>query len=172
MKKHIPNMITLSRLAGTFVFLFLEALSPAFFAVYVWCGLSDVLDGFIARKAGLVSKLGSILDSIADLCFFTIMMIKIFPYLMMYFPVWVWVLIYTVTGIRFLCYLFIGIRRGYFVSRHTVFNKLTGLTMFFLPFAVKRSWLIPYSLFILAIAYIATAEEIRFILTDKRREKA
>ena len=59
------NAITLLRISGTAVLLFLRPFSPAFFVVYTLTGVTDVLDGFVARKTGTASDFGAKLDSAA-----------------------------------------------------------------------------------------------------------
>ena len=137
--------------------------------IYIWCGISDILDGFVARKLKTVSQLGSKLDSISDLSFYTMMMIKVLPYLRKFLPKYVWALIYLAVGIRFLCYVFVGFSKHYFESRHTIFNKVTSALMFALPFTVESRFLVPYSLVILAAAFIADFEEICFIIRDTQQ---
>ena len=44
-------------------------LSPTFYAVYIIAGISDVLDGLVARKLNLQSSFGEKLDTVADICF-------------------------------------------------------------------------------------------------------
>lgn len=75
----LPNFVTGLRMVGTFLLLFTKAFSPAFYVVYSICGISDVLDGFLARRTGATSEFGARLDSVADLLFYTVMMIKILP---------------------------------------------------------------------------------------------
>ena len=75
------NAITLLRISGTAVLLFLRPFSPAFFVVYTLTGVTDVLDGFVARKTGTASDFGAKLDSAADLLFYGVMLLKIFPVL-------------------------------------------------------------------------------------------
>ena len=156
---------------STAVLIFLETLSNEFFLLYLYCGLSDVADGMVARKTDTISALGSKLDSVSDLFLYTVMMLKIMKYLKMYLPVYVWALIYTVLAIRALCYLYIAMRKCRFLSRHTIFNKMTGLSMFFLPFVVNGKILVPFSLVILVIAYASTFEEIIYIIRNNRNEE-
>jgi cardiolipin synthase len=65
----VPNLISFARLAGVPVFLWL-VLGPRAdgwaFAVLVLAGLSDWLDGKIARQFGMSSRLGALLDPFAD----------------------------------------------------------------------------------------------------------
>lgn len=166
--KNLANIITITRIIGTVCLIPLEALSVPFFVVYTWCGLSDVLDGFVARKLNIISDFGSKLDSISDLLFYSTMMIKVWPYLKKYLPSYVWTLMYVVLAIRLVCYLFVGIRYKAFASRHTILNKVTGAFMFALPFVLKTPYLIHYSLLVLLISYISVFDEIIFIINKKQ----
>ena len=40
-----------------------------FWIIYALCGLSDIADGWLARKLKYVTKTGALLDSVADICF-------------------------------------------------------------------------------------------------------
>ena len=64
----MANTITLFRMAAGIVLLFCPVFSPAFFVLYIAAGLSDMLDGFVARKKDTVSELGARLDTMATLC--------------------------------------------------------------------------------------------------------
>ena len=66
-------------------------------------------------------------------------------------------------GVRALCYVAVGLHKGCFESRHTVFNKVTSFMMFFLPFVVESRFLTPYSLMILLVAFVSNFEEIIYI---------
>jgi len=44
--------------------------------MYLLCGLTDMLDGAIARKNNIVSEFGAKLDTFADIVFVAICMIK------------------------------------------------------------------------------------------------
>src|ERR687898_2787754 len=68
---NLPNFITLVRilLIPVFVMLFFtptpdRSLSAAF--VFVVAAITDLLDGYIARRTGQITKLGRLLDPIAD----------------------------------------------------------------------------------------------------------
>ena len=67
--KHLPNIITALRFLGAIGLLFFDVKTTAFWAVYFICGLSDMLDGCLARKLHCESKTGALLDSLADLVF-------------------------------------------------------------------------------------------------------
>jgi CDP-diacylglycerol--glycerol-3-phosphate 3-phosphatidyltransferase len=67
--KNIINLLTFSRILSAPILFFLIVSFQAYgFAVLVFflAGISDYLDGFLARKYNLASVLGEILDPIAD----------------------------------------------------------------------------------------------------------
>jgi CDP-diacylglycerol--glycerol-3-phosphate 3-phosphatidyltransferase len=81
MVKQIPNILTFGRLILTVVFLLMIMLSPRFYTgeqrsfpsfldlalmVFVIAGLTDAIDGLIARKLNIASKFGRMLDPLAD----------------------------------------------------------------------------------------------------------
>ena len=164
MIKHLANFITITRLIGTLALLPFVVEDKIFMIIYVYCGLSDVLDGFIARKLNIISDIGSKLDTASDLIFYSVMMFKIWHYLKMYLPNHVWVLIYVILLARLLSYLYVYLSRKTLSSPHTIINKVTGLLMFLLPFVVKSDYLVYYSYLILLLAYISEIDEISRII--------
>lgn len=147
----MANIITIIRILISVLLIFIPVLSPCFYVVYVICGLTDMTDGFIARKTNKVSKNGAILDSIADIIFVTVCLIKILP--VVTFPIWLWIwvgAIALIRGINVVC--------GYFfqhklVLLHTRANKLTGLLLFLIPLTLKFIEL-KYS--VIPVCFIAT----------------
>ena len=65
---NLPNLISAGRilLVPVFVFCYLRVSTEASLAVLLLSALSDVLDGFIARRFNMVTDLGKILDPVAD----------------------------------------------------------------------------------------------------------
>ena len=66
--RHIPNLITGLRLALTpvLVFLLLDRNFPGAFVLLLLLGFSDALDGFLAKRRGWKSRIGELLDPVAD----------------------------------------------------------------------------------------------------------
>jgi len=68
---NLPNLITLSRIPSMFVIVglmyceFLGAASLAFW-IFILCAIGDWLDGYLARKQGLVSTFGKLMDALTD----------------------------------------------------------------------------------------------------------
>lgn len=70
--KYIPNMITSVRLFSALILFFLTvadglSASALFLPLFVAAGISDMLDGYIARRFQWCTKFGANLDSISDL---------------------------------------------------------------------------------------------------------
>lgn len=66
--RDIPNLITGLRilLVPPFLWLLLQERYGAALSLFVIAGISDALDGFLAKRFGWTSTLGGILDPIAD----------------------------------------------------------------------------------------------------------
>ena len=68
MKKHIPNILTICRfILIPFIFGFI--LEKNFLWAFIFLtisGLTDVLDGFIARKFNFITNFGKLIDPLAD----------------------------------------------------------------------------------------------------------
>ncbi|MBO6062304.1 MAG: CDP-alcohol phosphatidyltransferase family protein [Clostridia bacterium] len=66
--RHIPNILTCIRIALVFVFiaLFIKAHYLACLIVYLSAFITDVFDGFLARRFNWVSDFGKLVDPFAD----------------------------------------------------------------------------------------------------------
>lgn len=104
---NLPNSITLSRLVLTAVFVagtMLESTAGHWLALvtFVIAAISDFVDGWLARKLGLVTAMGKLLDPLAD----KILVCAAYAYLSskQLCPVWITVVImgreFLVTGLR------------------------------------------------------------------------
>ena len=64
----IPNSLSIFRLISSIfiILLFEEKYYLSSFALFIFSGFSDFLDGFLARKLNQTSNLGTILDPVAD----------------------------------------------------------------------------------------------------------
>ena len=70
LKRNAANMITLVRIPCALGIVMSEPFSVMFYTFLTIGGLSDALDGAVARRISGDSPLGATLDSISDLCFF------------------------------------------------------------------------------------------------------
>ncbi|HOO34045.1 MAG TPA: CDP-alcohol phosphatidyltransferase family protein [Thermotogota bacterium] len=162
--KPIANYLSAGRILLSFGMLLTVPLSLMFFVLYFLCGLSDILDGYIARKTQTVSKLGARLDSIGDLTMVIILIFILYPILQITFLQLIWII--AIVIIRVISMLVVFVKFKTFAILHTLANKLTGLLLFaFLPLLlfIKSDLLID---FICLVGLVSAAEELLIHLTS------
>ena len=167
-KLNIPNCITAVRIVGTVVLLFLAPLTTVFFIIYTLCGFSDILDGWVARKTNSISEFGAKLDSVADLLFYTLVMIKLLPVLWRLLPTWIWYIVGGIVLVRLIAYLTAAIKFRRFASLHTKMNKITGAAVFLLPYFLAFPCAETYCFIVVGIACVSSIEEL--VLHISRKE--
>ncbi len=66
--KYIPNILSAIRLilVGIFIYTYFNISRTSALAVFICAGITDVIDGILARKFNWITNLGKILDPIAD----------------------------------------------------------------------------------------------------------
>lgn len=157
--KNVPNLITSLRIVGTFALLFTTPFDKWFFIIYILTGLTDVFDGFIARKLHLTSEFGAKLDSIADLLFYSVMLIVLMPVLWEKLTLSLWIGVGVVLSFRLAAYITHAIRKGEFASSHSLFNKITGFLVFTIPFVMIIPYTVPVCWVICLISGFASLKE-------------
>ncbi len=163
-----PNLLTAARIIGSAVLLLISPYTAAFYIIYTLTGVTDVFDGYIARKTNTESELGARLDSISDLTFYSCLAIKIFPTLTEVLPNAIWYTLYTVLAIRALSYLCAYLKFGRFAAVHTYLNKLTGLAVFFIAYVITSPIAIPYCWAAVIVAGVSSVEELAIHITSKK----
>ena len=151
----MANVITGSRIILSILLLFFTPFSPAFYALYLAAGLTDMIDGTVARKTGTVSEYGSRLDTFADIVFTAVCMVIILPLMAM--PLWIYLWIAGIALIKLTNVLINYIRLKKLTSFHSVLNKIAGAALFFFPLSFN---LIDTTLFAAALCVIATVAAI------------
>jgi len=161
MKKYIANILTGSRAVFSLPLLFIPLSSAWFYILYLFCGLTDMIDGTIARKTGTVSKLGAKLDTVSDFVFMFVCWVKILP--QMHIPVWLWIWIIIIALTKIFNIALVFVHKKKLITIHSILNKTTGFALFLLPFSltfVKTTYSITT---ICVLATIAVIQEIYFI---------
>jgi CDP-diacylglycerol--glycerol-3-phosphate 3-phosphatidyltransferase len=160
--KSIANGITIARIFLVLILLLIEPLSTSFYVIYLICGISDILDGYIARKLGTVSKLGEKLDSVADLLMVAVLFVVLLPIIR--FPVMIYYWIIGLAVIRLISIGFAFIKYKTFGILHTIGNKATGLMLLLFPLLVQ----IDAFIYLLCLAAtISAGEELCINLISK-----
>ena len=157
MKKHIANSITVSRIIFSLPLVFIPLSSAWFYVFYFFCGITDMIDGAIARKTKAVSNSGAKLDTVADFVFMAVCVVKLLPKINI--SVWLWIWIAIIAIVKVINIVMGFIRRKKLVTLHTFFNKITGLLLFLLPLTLQ--FILPtYSFTVVCtIATIAAIQE-------------
>ncbi len=153
----MANYITGSRILFSVILLFTKAFSPAFYALYIIAGVSDVLDGIVARKFDLESRFGEKLDTIADVCFVGATLCKLLFSIQM--PIWLWLWIGTVLLIKLTNIISGFLYQKMFVAKHTTANKITGILFFLFPFSLSFLPLEFSGTVVCAMATVAAIQE-------------
>lgn len=157
-EKSIPNAITLLRIIFSLMLLFQEIRTISFFLLYGLCILSDILDGYLARKLNCSTTLGATFDSIADFIFAGVMMIRLIP--MVDGPSWIFTWIGFLFLFRILSLLIGGIRYHTIAFLHTTMNKITGLILVLFPVLFFFLNIEKTAIVLCFIASVATFEEL------------
>ena len=161
--KHIPNLITVLRFLGAACLLLCNPADASFWVIYGLCGVSDMVDGYLARRLHAESRIGAVLDSVADICFVTCCAIRLLPVLQIPRGLWIWAgLIVIIKIINQISALVIHRRLCF---PHTEANKLTGLLLFVAVPMVFRS-IVPIAI-VAGVATFAAVQEGHFIRTRK-----
>ena len=122
-----------------------------FWIIYGFCGISDIVDGWLARKFHAVTEAGAILDSLADLFFMACCCWQIIPVLN--FPKWLWILGGTIVVIKLINQICALVIYKKCVFPHTLANKATVLLLFI---CVPLTLYLESSITIVIIAVMAT----------------
>ncbi len=164
MKKHITNIITASRIVFSLPLLFIPLSSAWFYALYLLCGFTDMIDGTIARKTGAVSGFGERLDTVSDFVFWVVAFIRFAPYLNI--PTWLWIWVGIIATIKFCGAVWGFIRTRKIAFPHTLLNKVTGFSLFLLPVTISFIELTYTLPFVCAVATVAAIHE-RYYMEKK-----
>ena len=165
MKKHIANIITLSRIVFSLPLLLIPLSSAWFYVFYLLCGFTDMVDGTVARRMGSVSEFGARLDTVSDFVFMTVVLIKFVPHL--HIPVWLWIWIGVIAMTKLGNAALGFVRTKKLISPHTVLNKVTGFLLFLLPITVsliEPTYTLP---FVCTVATVAAVYEVYNTYSEK-----
>lgn len=161
----MANIITFIRVLCSIAILFCPVFSAFFYVLYITAGVSDMVDGWVARKTNTASALGAKLDTIADIIFVVACLLKLLP--VVEIPTWLYVWISIIVLIKI-----INIVSGYvvqkqFVAIHSLMNKVTGVLLFLLPLTFSFVELKYSAAVVCVFATFSAVQEGHFIRTKK-----
>ena len=161
--KRVPNIISVLRILGAICLLLFSPARVTFWVIYGFCGISDMLDGYLARKLNAESKTGAVLDSVADICFVACCAIRLIPVVQI--PTWLWIWAGGIVAIKSVNQVSALIVCKRFCFPHTTANKVTGFLLFL---AVPMLfWSIVPIAIVAGAATFAAVQEGHFIRTGR-----
>ncbi len=167
MKKHLANIVSLSRVVGAIALFCMKSISAPFLIVYVLCGFTDLIDGPIARKTNSSSELGATLDTVGDvLTYLALTKILIKEKLVPW-----WILVWIISaGVLFGICAFVSKHRfGRLYLPHTWLGKIFGGAVFVLPIAMQ---FMPGAVWMSVICTIATIHAFELFYVQLKSKEA
>ncbi|MCL2195286.1 MAG: CDP-alcohol phosphatidyltransferase family protein [Oscillospiraceae bacterium] len=172
--KHLPNLLSFSRIPLSILLPFLVNRSGWFVAMYVVTGLTDILDGQLARKHNRCTDFGAKLDGFADIVFTLSCLVIVFglQQLHRYIAVYVMVTIGVIAALKVFNLVFGRVKFRVWSTMHTRANKLTTLPFFFVvPVLVVTGavtmWLNIILMLLLTTVLAASGEETLILLRSE-----
>ena len=163
----MANIITGIRIVCGVALLFFPVFSPAFYILYFVAGITDMIDGPVARKTGPACEFGEKFDTAADLVLVVICLIKIVPAIHM--PRWLIIWTIVIAAIKAFDLVYGFVTRKEFVVLHSAMNKLTGVLLFLLPLTLSFIDLKYSGAAVCAPATFAAIQEGHYIRTGEFR---
>ncbi len=157
-KNYLPNIITGIRIVLSIYLLWVNPKVIYFYVIYIICGLTDMVDGYLARKWKVISKRGALLDSIADFIFIVVLFFIFFPF--MDWKTWMLLWIGSIAGIRCLSILVGAVRHHTIAFIHTYGNKMAGFLLFCFPILLKMAGFTITVLILCSITFLSAMEEL------------
>lgn len=156
--KNIANVITTLRIMFSIVMVIVSPFSLVFWICYISGGLSDLLDGIVARKLRRQSPAGARLDSVADLVF--AIAIAVTAAMHIKFPVWLSICALVIALLRLTSYAIGFYKYRTFSSVHTYANKATGVLVFAFPILYAAFGLTLAGMLLSIAAFTSSLEEL------------
>ena len=140
-----PNILSMLRILSPYIAIALigSGYCLAGLAVGTVGGLTDLFDGYIARKTGKMTRIGAFLDQLGDL---------IFEYTLMIFGIWI--------GLLPLFFVFVYLFREFVVLFVRSFMALSGKTVPSSFVGKAKTSFIQYSYFPLYLGYALATEKL------------
>lgn len=183
-RTNLPNKVTIGRVAMIFIFLIMcnmhkaivdpalgQAWRAAALGFAILAGLTDLLDGWLARRYQVVTDFGKLMDPLADKIFMAATFILLVEFKLL--PGWVAVVVlareFLVTGLRLL-----ATNKGEVIPADSTGKLKTFLQMMFLIFggilwvgwveleSVRLAWIGCYWLVVLVTAWSGINYFVRF----------
>ena len=164
--KNIANYISISRIIMSIALFIPKTFSITFYMIYIYCGLSDMLDGFLARKYKITSEFGAKIDSIADMIFVSVSILKIIHFIEISIAIYIWIIIVVLIKVFNIILGYIQYKN--LILLHTVANKITGFVLFIIPLTIGVIDIKILEILICGIATFSAIQESYYIKIGKK----
>ncbi|MCL2047186.1 MAG: CDP-alcohol phosphatidyltransferase family protein [Defluviitaleaceae bacterium] len=151
--KYIPNALSSSRIILACSLLLITPLSFLFMVIYTIAGITDMIDGPIARRYKVTSVLGANLDGIADYAFVTIAIIRLVPAIA-FEPILVAVVLAGLVVLKGLGMVIGYVRYNQLMMMHTYASKTGAILAFLFPLVLVGFGIEPNTLLIFLGIYV------------------
>ena len=158
--KTSANCISFVRIILTFTLLLVPPLSIWYISIYLVCGITDILDGYVARKTNTVSSLGAKIDSFADLIMAVVVIFSLYPLIIAIIQTEVLIWVVLIAIIRLSSILIVLKKYKTFEILHTYGNKVTGFLLLLFPLTMFFAQTDIYVYLVCAIASLSALEEL------------
>ena len=162
----MANRITGIRILASVGLLFCPAFSSLFYGLYLLAGISDMIDGSVARRTGTASDFGAKLDTGADLLFVAVCLYKLLPVLDV--PGWLYAWIGVIALVKAVNVVSGYVMQKRLVALHTPMNKAAGALLFLLPLTFPYIELKYTSVVVCVVATFAAIQEGHFVRMGRR----
>jgi len=176
---NLPNMLTLLRflLIPVYAFVFWDGEVKLAFAILVAAGATDILDGYIARKRGQVTELGSMLDPLAD----KLMLITVVLSLLITGMIpWLAAAVFFLRDVGMIVGSLYFHLKGLKTVPANAWGKITTvlvygailMIVFDLPYAIPYLWVVITFSFVTSLLYIFSFRKLNELGLDQRKKRA
>ena len=155
----MANGITGVRIVCALALILCPMFSKRFYVLYLLGSVSDVLDGIAARRFGKATKLGAQLDTVADVVFAAVVIVKTVR--AVYVPKWIIIWIICIAAVKCVNAASGFVRKKRFVPEHTILNKLCGVLLFAIPLCIGRFPWQPVAVLLILTCAAATAAAVQ-----------
>ena len=159
-KSQLPNLLSALRIPLSLLLFAFAPDSAPFLALYTLCGLSDMLDGFLASRLNCASPFGARLDSFADFLFFAVAALRLLPGLLPRLTPLLWAGASGALLLRLAGCAVARARGESLAPLHSRLNRLTGLLLFLLPLLLPTHAFAPMAHIACASALLSTLDEL------------
>ena len=161
----MANIITSIRIICSISLLFCPTLSILFYMLYIVAGVTDIIDGIVARKTNSVSEFGSKLDTVADFVLVVTCLIKLIPILDIETWMYIWIVVIAVIKVINIVSCYVMWKK--LIAIHSVMNKVSGALLFALPLTFRIIELRYSAIVVCVVATFAAVQEGRYIRTGR-----